>query len=68
VRTINQIQLALAGVKFPSSDLGGGRQLTNALTAFLVEATSMYRLGGFLGILLGVSASVLSCQIRRMGR
>jgi hypothetical protein len=31
VRTINQIQLALAGVKSPSSDLGGGRQLNNVI-------------------------------------
>ena len=44
-----------------------GGQFSYALAALVWEATCMYRLGGFTGILLGISASALSYQIRRMG-
>ena len=42
-------------------------QFNYALAALVWEATCMYRLGGFTGILFGLSASALSYQIRRMG-
>ena len=49
----------------------GGMHVTkarHAVAAFVVEATDLYRVGGFLGILLGISASVIACQFRRPGR
>ena len=44
-----------------------GDHFSYALAALVWEATWMYRLGGFTGILFGLSASALSYQIRRMG-
>jgi len=35
--------------------LGHARKTGHVLATFVVEATALYRLGGFLGILLGVS-------------
>jgi hypothetical protein len=55
-------------VKFSSSTLRNARQARHALATFVVEATALYRLGGFPGILLGVSTSILAFQIRRLGR
>jgi hypothetical protein len=43
------------------------RQLNYALGAVVAEAAWLYRVGGLLGIMFGVSAVVLSNQIRRMG-
>ena len=52
----------------PRNFPGVGRRLNHALGAFVWEATCLYRIGGFMGIVFGVSAAVLSYQIRRMGR
>lgn len=60
--------LSAAGATFSPRALGNARRARHALAAFVVEATAMYRLGGFLGIVLGVSTSILTYQIRRLGR
>jgi hypothetical protein len=64
----NYLRSVAAGVKASPSAVGNARNARHLLTAFVVEATALYRLGGVLGILLGVSASILSCQMRRLGR
>jgi hypothetical protein len=40
----------------------------HTVAAFVAEATDLYRLGGFLAILLGLSTSVITYQIRRRSR
>lgn len=64
----NNLRSSAAGVKFSPSAHGNARNARHILTAFVVEATALYRLGGFLGIVLGVSTSILTYQIRRLGR
>ena len=64
----NHLRSAAMGVRYSQSALGNARNARHFLAAFVVEATTLYRLGGFLGILLGVSTSILAYQIRRLGR
>ncbi len=40
----------------------------HVVAAFVVEATDLYRLGGLLAILLGLSTSAITYQIRRRSR
>ncbi len=56
------------GLRSSRSALGNARNARHILAAFVVEVTTLYRLGGLLGILLGVSTSILAYQIRRLGR
>jgi hypothetical protein len=64
----NHLRSVATGAQFSPSALGNARNARHILAAFVVEATTLYRLGGFLGILLGVSTSILAYQIRRLGR
>jgi hypothetical protein len=54
-RVANQLRSAGAGMKSSPRALGHARKTGHVLATFVVEATALYRLGGFLGILLGVS-------------
>ena len=38
------------------------------LSSLVADATGLYRLGGFLGLLLGFIASMVAYQIRRFDR
>jgi hypothetical protein len=38
------------------------------LSSIIADAAGLYRLGGVLGILVGVTASMVAYQIRRFGR
>ena len=42
-------------------------ELNYGLGAFAWDVTYLYRVGGFIGVVFGVSAAVLSYQIRSMG-
>jgi hypothetical protein len=43
----------------------GVTKTRHVVAVFVVEATDLYRLGGFLGILLGISTSVIAYGFRR---
>lgn len=43
-------------------------ELNYGLGPFAWDVAYLYRVGGFMGIVLGVSATVLSYQIRSMGK
>jgi hypothetical protein len=64
----NHLLTAAAEEKLSPRALGNARKAKHILAAFVVEATNLYRLGGSLGILLGVSTSILTYQIRRLSR
>ena len=64
----NHLRSAAAGVKFSPTALCNARNARHVLAAFVMEATALYRLGGFLGTLIGFSTSILTYQIRRLGR
>jgi len=68
MRVTNHLRSAAAGARFAPRALDNGRKARHAVAAFVVEATDLYRLGGFLAILLGLSASVITYQFRRRGR
>ena len=51
-RVANQLRSAGAGMKSSPRALGHARKTGHVLATFVVEATALYRLGGFLGILL----------------
>ena len=68
MRVSNHLRSAAAGVKFSPKALGNVGKARQVLATWVVEATALYRLGGFTGILVGVSASILAYQIRRLGR
>lgn len=61
----NHLRSAAAGAQI---SLDNGRKARHAVAAFVVEATDLYRLGGFLAIVLGLSTSVITYQFRRRGR
>lgn len=42
-------------------------ELNHSIGAFAWDVTYLYRVGGFIGVVFGVSAAVLSYQIRSMG-
>lgn len=64
----NHLRSAAAGVKFSPKALSNVRKARHVLATLVVEATVLYRFGGFTGILVGVSTSILVYQIRRLGR
>ena len=64
----NHLRSMAMGVKSSRRALGNARDARHTWAAFVVEVTTLYRLGGFVGILLGISTSVLTYQIRRLGR
>lgn len=64
----NHLRSVATGVQFSPNALGSARNARHILAAFAAEATTLYRLGGFLGIVLGVSTSILAYQMRRLGR
>jgi len=65
---INLRQAAVAGTSLPPIAREAVRKARYVLAAFVVDAMRLYRLGGILGILLGVFASIVAAQTRRVGR
>jgi len=62
------IYLLRMGMKLPPEALGVVRNAGLVLTVFVADATALYRLGGFLGVVLGFSALICVSQTRRLGR
>jgi hypothetical protein len=61
-------RMVVAGSKLPHEALEVARNTEHLLAALVLEVTALYRAGGFLGILIGVSTSILASHSRRLGR
>jgi hypothetical protein len=55
----------VAGGRLPLITQEAASKARHLLSAFVLDATGMYRVGGFLAILLGATASIVASRIRR---
>ncbi len=65
---IDRLRAVVARMRLP---LNGRKEVSTArglLSALVLDATGLYRVGGFFAILLGAAASIVASQIRRLGR
>ncbi|QOY88802.1 hypothetical protein [Paludibaculum fermentans] len=65
---INEIHIAPLAAAPVEAARPALRQGRNLLFVIAIEAATLYLTGGILGILLGLTASILFSQLRRFGR